>query len=337
MQKTYIHGISYYLPSDELDNEYLASIYEGWNAEKIYSKTGIQSRHIAKKDEFASDMAEKAVVKLFDEYNIDPKSIDFIMLCTQSPDYFLPTTACVLQHKLGLPTACGALDFNLGCSGFVYGLALAKSLAVSGIGSNILLITSETYSKFIHPMDKSVRTIFGDGAAAVLVKGYEGEEKIGQFVLGTDGSGAENLIVPAGAMRYPKTQDTEIEYQDESGNTRTKSNLYMNGPEIFNFTIDVVPNLVNDILQKNNISLEDIDLFVFHQANKYILNYLRTKTKIPKDKFYINLEYTGNTVSSSIPIALKSALAEGKIKDGGSIMVVGFGVGYSWGGTVIKI
>ncbi len=163
---SYIKAISYYLPTDYLDNFNLSSIFPDWTAEKISDKVGIKKRHIAAADETAADLAEKSALKLFKEHCIDPSSIDFLLLCTQSPDYFLPTTACVLQNKLGLSTSIGALDFNLGCSGFVYGLSIAKGLISAGIAKNVLLITSETYSKHIHPLDKKNRTIFGDAAAA---------------------------------------------------------------------------------------------------------------------------------------------------------------------------
>ena len=213
--QSYIKAISYYLPSRFLDNKELAEIFPEWSAEKISDKVGIKKRYIASETETAADMAECAILKLFHEHFIDPNEIDFLLLCTQSPDYFLPTTACVLQYKLGLPTTIGALDFNLGCSGFVYGLSIAKGLISAGIGKNILLVTSETYSKHIHPRDKKNRTIFGDAAAATLVS-IDGFAEINDFILGTDGRGAENLIVKNGAFRN-KTNLSDIGW-DSSGN-----------------------------------------------------------------------------------------------------------------------
>jgi 3-oxoacyl-[acyl-carrier-protein] synthase-3 len=238
---------------------------------------------------------------------------------------------------LCLPTTCGAFDFNLGCSGFVYGLAIAKGLIAGGMAKNVLLLTVETYSKYIHPKDKSVRTIFGDGAAATLIT-HEGSDtfKIGEFVFGTDGKGAKNLIVPAGAMAMPKTEETSKETIDEQGNVRSLNNLYMNGPEIFNFTLDTVPDTVKSLLEKEKLAMDDIDLFVFHQANKFMLDSLRDKIGIPEEKFYVNMEDKGNTVSATIPIAIKDALDEGKIKRGDKLMLVGFGVGYSWAGCIVE-
>ena len=318
---TKIKAISYYLPESILDNKEINNNFPEWSIDKISSKTGIYKRHIAAKDEFTSDMAVKAALKLFNEYDISPSEIDFILLCTQSPDHFLPTTACLIQNRLNIPTTAGALDFNLGCSGYIYGLALAKGLVNSKIAKNILLITSETYSKFIHPNDKSNRTIFGDGASATLIS-TDGFADILDFELGTDGSGGENLIVKNGACKYPTSNSID-------------DNLYMNGPEIFNFTSKSVPSLVEFTLNKNNLLLEDINMFVFHQANKYMLNFLRKKIGISEDRFYINLEEYGNTVSSTIPIALKEAMNENKLN--GNVMLTGFGVGYSWGSCVLKI
>ncbi len=333
MKQAFLKSISYYLPKQELTNEELVREFPEWTVEKVASKVGINLRHIAAKDETSGDMAEQAALNLFAEWRIDSQDIDFVMLCTQSPDYFLPTTACVLQHRLNIPTSAGAIDFNLGCSGYVYGLALAKGLIVSGIAKNLLLLTSETYSKYIHPTDKGNRTIFGDAAAATLVS-TEGFAEIGEFSLGTDGKGAENLIVKTGGMRHHKAVG-KLGF-DESGALCSPDFLYMNGSEIFSFTQENVPFLVADTLLKNNYLKTDIDLFVFHQANKFMLNFLRKKLEIKEDKFYIYMSQTGNTVSSTIPIALKEAMTDNSIKAGNKILLAGFGVGYSWGGVTLN-
>ena len=333
--KAYIKAIEIVLPEAVLGNEELAAQYPGWTADKIQSKTGIVQRHIARPDECSSDLAVAAAHKLFSSGVCQPAQVDYVLLCTQSPDYFLPTTACLLQDRLGLPTHCGALDFNLGCSGFVYGLGLAKGLLETGQARNILLFTAETYSKFIHPADKSVRTLFGDAGAVTLVSAVESsEELIGSLVFGTDGSGAKNLIVPTGGMRHRDTSASEL-IEDESGNARAINNLYMNGPEIFNFTLRAVPDTVARLLAQSGRSLEDIDLFVFHQANQYMLEHLRKKLKVPIEKFCISMSHSGNTVSSTIPIALKQAQQTGILLPGQVVMVVGFGVGYSWAGAIV--
>lgn len=307
-----IKAIEYYLPEKVLTNESLAHDFPEWPAEKIFEKTGISKRHIVTTNEKASDLAYQAACKLFNSQVCKPRDIDFLLLCTQSPDYVLPTTACLLQNRLGLSTSCGALDFNLGCSGYVYGLSLAKGLIESGQAKNVLLITAETYSKYIKPDNKSVRTIFGDAAAATLIQREQAKTPfISPIVFGTDGNGADNLIV-------------------------RDNDLYMNGPEIFTFTLKSVPAIVSKLLHDMKQALNDIDLFIFHQANEYILEYLRKKLGISKDKFYIFIKDVGNTVSATIPIAMKNAILEGKIKTNDLIMLVGFGVGYSWGGTIIR-
>jgi 3-oxoacyl-[acyl-carrier-protein] synthase-3 len=326
--KAYIKNISYYLPEQVLSNELINNDFPEWDINKISSKTGINSRHISASDEFASDMAIKAANKLFEEHTIDRQEVDFLLYCTQSPDYFLPTTACIIQDKLGLKTNIGALDFNLGCSGFVYGLSLAKGLIAGGMATNVLLITSETYSKFIHTKDKSNKTIFGDAAAATLISLDEGIVSIGDFVFGTDGRGAQNLIVKNGGIRNSIKKGIDV--MDEYGNVKNDNNLYMNGTEIFNFTSDSIPALTQSILQKTNTSMDNIDLFIFHQANKYMLNHLRKKIGIPEEKFFISMENCGNTVSSTIPIALYDAIAQGKFKTVRNCVIEGFGVGYSW-------
>jgi 3-oxoacyl-[acyl-carrier-protein] synthase III len=327
--KAKIKAISYYLPEKILSNELINDAFPEWDIEKISSKTGINERHISANDEFSSDMAVKVAEKLFLEHNINKSDIDFLLFCTQSPDYFLPTSACIIQDRLGLNTGIGALDFNLGCSGFVYGLSLAKGLIAGGMAKNVLLITSETYTKFIHPSDKSNKTIFGDAAAATLISNEDGFCTIGDFIFGTDGKGAENLIVKQGGMRYPVSKENE-NIIDEYGNVRNDKNLFMHGTEIFNFTSESVPKLVHAILEKSNLTTEKVDLFVFHQANKYMLNHLRKKINIPEDKFFISMEHCGNTVSSTIPIALFEAQKKEKFVNAENIILAGFGVGYSW-------
>jgi len=303
--------IAYCLPNAVLTNNQLSEIYPEWPAEKILAKTGITSRHVTSKEETSLDLAERAAKSLFDSYCVNVEDIDFLLLCTQSAEYKLPSSACLLQNRLGLLTTAGALAFDHGCSGFVYGLSLAKGLILGGMASNVLLVTSETYTKYIAPEDKSTRTIFGDGAAAVLID--EGvAAKIGAFSFGTDGAGSEKLIVRDGK-------------------------LFMDGPEIFNFTLDIVPKTMENVLQKNGLTRDDIDLYVFHQANKFMLDTIRKVNGLPRDKFYVNMDTTGNTVSSTIPIALKQLDEAGRLKPGMKVMLMGFGVGLSWGATVIGI
>ena len=331
--KVYIKALSYYLPERIVTYAELLKDFPEWSVDKVTAKVGVTSRHLAADNETAGDLAEKAARRLFEEYGISPSEIDFLLLCTQSPDYFLPSTACLLQHRLGIPVTSGAFDYNLGCSGCIYGLAVAKGLVSAGIARNVLLLTAETYSKYLHPSDKSNRSIFGDGAAACLIS-TDGFAEIGDFVCGTDGSGAENLIVKTGASKQRKP--TGIFKEDEEGHTWYDDYLYMNGGAIFNFTLETVPVLVRQLLDKSGSQKEEIDYFIFHQANKFMLNTIRKVCVLPKEKFYVSLENTGNTVSSTVLIGLKDCLLNGTIKAGMQVVVAGFGVGLSWGGTILK-
>lgn len=321
-----ISKIEYYLPEIILTNKQLEEKFPDWSSAKIEEKVGIRQRHIAGENETVLDLAVQSSEKLFKNY--DRSKVDFILFCTQSPDYFLPTTACLLQDRLHLRKNIGALDFNLGCSGFVYGLAIATGLLQSKIAKSILLVTSETYSKHLNIEDKANRSIFGDASASTIVELAENSAEM-KFVLGTDGSGAENLIVKKGAFKK--------DYEINDNNLFQPENLYMNGPEIFNFTIENIPGLIKDTLAENETTLEEIDYFIFHQANSFMLNYLRKKIKISAEKFYINMSETGNTVSATIPIALKDAFDQKLIKEGDKVLIAGFGVGYSMAATIITI
>ncbi len=333
-----IRAIKSFLPEGKLTNEQLAAEFGDWHAGQILSKTGVAVRGVAGANETASDLGVAAGERLFASGACAPEELDFLLFCTQSPDYFTPTSACVMQDRLGLKTSCGAIDFNQGCSGYVYGLALAKSLIEAGTASKVLLITADTYTKFINRRDRSIRTLFGDGAAATLVTSIEAEsEMIGPLVLGTDGRGANEIIVPAGGLRCRPTAETAIEKEDDAGNWRSAQNLYMNGADVFSFALRTVPPAVEQLLQKSGLTLDQVDFFVLHQANKFILERLRGKMKIPPEKFWIDMENCGNTVSSTIPIALESALEQQRVKTGDRVALVGFGVGYSWGAAMIQI
>lgn len=327
--KAYIKDIAYYLPQEVLTNEQIAHEFPEWSAEKVANKVGITERHIAAADETATDMAYQAAEQLFAQ-GVERTSIDFVLLCTQSGDYFLPSSACILQDRLGLSKNCGAFDFNLGCSGYEYGLAIAKGFIMANVAKNVLLLTAETYTKYLHAHDKGNRTIFGDGASATLVS-TDGFAEIGDVVVGTDGSGAENLIVRSlGARNKNLLNDAQL---DEDGNIVSGDHLYMHGGNVFNFTADVVPDMVEKLLKKSGLQQDDVNLWVFHQANKYMINYLRKLLDIDKEKFYIYMEKVGNTVSSTIPIALCEARKEDRLH--GHVLLAGFGVGLSWGGVML--
>ena len=322
MTDAYIRAIEYYLPEKVLTNNELESLFPEWTSEKIFAKLGIERRHISGSDESASDMAVKAAEKLFSRNEfIRREDIDFILFCTQSPDYKLPSSACIIQDRLGIPKNCGAFDFDLGCSGYIYGLALAKGLILSGTAKNILFLTGETYTKYLAEDDKSCRTLFGDGASASVISS-EGSDlslssagiRIGEFVLGTDGRGAKDLIV--------KTR---------SGGGGT---IFMDGGNIFAFTLSVVPGLVRDVIAKNSVESESVSMYLMHQANRFMLESLRRKMKIPQEKFFMDIR-EGNTVSNTVPIALKTALDAKRITPGSVVIAAGFGVGLSWGGCAL--
>ena len=327
---SYIAGIEYHLPKAVLSTETLSTMFPAWSVEALDDKLGVRERHIASDQECASDLAVAAASKLFQSGICSAADINYILLCTQSPDYVLPTTACSLQDRLGISRNTGAIDFNLGCSGFVYGLGLSEGLISSRQANTVLLITAETYSKYISPTDRNSRTIFGDGAAATLIRARRGNcPAIGPFVYGTDGAGSDHLIVRNSGARKCSL-DPLIESASGS------KVLTMKGPEVFQFAMDTVPNAVRALLGQAELTLDRIDMFVFHQANAYLLEQLRQTLNIPKERFLISIRDSANTVSSTIPIALRNAMSEGRVHDGDNVMVVGFGVGYSWAATIVR-
>lgn len=331
-----IRDIAIYVPDKILDNHMLANIYPGWSPEKIYEKTGILERRIAADGETAADMGRKAAEQLFEQGVVAREEVDFLIFCTQAPDYILPTSACIMQHALGLQKSVGALDINLGCSGFVYALSLANGLIQSGAARCVLIITADTYSKFIHPLDKSVRTLFGDAAVATaVVADVDTEHTIGPFVFGTDGSGAQSLMVESGGSRIPRSAETAIESEDSSGNTRSRDNLFMDGAAVMAFTLREVPLAVARLRALSGVDVDDVDYYVLHQANRFMLDALRKKLGLPKEKMPMFIELVGNTVSSTIPLLLHDKLKSGELA-GRRIMLVGFGVGLSWAACMLN-
>lgn len=291
-----------------------------WDIEKIKEKTGINKIHLTDENETAVDLGVRVLDKFFQDYSFDREQIDSIILVTQSPDYALPTSACIIQHRAGLRKNILAFDINLGCSGFVNALSVVDSLIQNNVVKNCALICSETYSKYIDKSNRTCSTIFSDAAAITLVE-KGGNTSVGPFKFGVDGSGAKNLIVEGSGSRI---------------SLNNNQNLYMNGSEILMFTLGQIPKLINNFLQKNQISLKEIDLFFFHQASKTVLDSLKKKLSIPDEKFIYNLGDIGNTVSSTIPISIKIALKNKQLNVGDKILIIGFGVGYSSGIGLIE-
>jgi 3-oxoacyl-[acyl-carrier-protein] synthase-3 len=320
-----IGPIAFHLPETVEDNDLLQGLFPKWDMDLIYKKTGVRARHIAAPGETAADLAVRAVERLFQEHDIDRNSIDFLLFCTQSPDYPLPTTACLLQDRLKLRTSIGALDFNLGCSGFVYGLSMADGLIRSGAAERILLVTAETYSKYIHPTDRSLRTIFGDGAAATLIEAAE-QPSLGGFVFGTDGRGADTLMVTEGGAR-PAADALRPRKRK-----RWPSALVMDGPEIVKFTLEVVPAMISRVLEQSKWTGDDVELYLMHQATYFMLEHLRVRLNLAEEQMPLALQEYGNTVSSTLPLLMHDLRAAGRLRPGTQTLLIGFGVGLSWAG-----
>lgn len=329
-----IAAIATHLPDRVLANDELAALYPAWPADKILDKTGIRERRVAAEGETAGDLAFQAATKLFASGAVAREDVDFLILCTQAPDYLLPTTACLLQDRLGLGRHVGALDVNLGCSGFVYGLALASGLIAAGAARRVLLLTADTYSKFIHEGDKSVRTLFGDGAAATLIAQSDGAS-IGPFAFGTDGAGGKDLIVEVGGFRNPCGVDTRRAVEDAQGNIRSREHLFMHGANVMNFSLREVPRTFARLLEASGLQAADVDHVVLHQANKFMLDALQRKLGLAAEKVPRRYEDIGNTVSSTIPFVLADLKKNGQMAAGTRIMLLGFGVGLSWAGACV--
>ena len=327
-----IGPISVHLPERIESNADLQADNPRWAMDLIASKTGIYNRHIAAEDETSADLGVAACEKLFSKYDVDPASIDFLLFCTQTPDFALPTTACLMQHRLGLRTDCGALDFNLGCSAYPYGLSIADGLIQTGVAKRILFVTAETYSKFIDKNDRSIRTIFGDGAAATLVESHE-EPSLSGFKFGTDGSGANMLcVMPNAVGGFRKT----IQPFQPQRKRRWKSELFMDGPRLINFTLAEIPKLIDQILESADSTKEDLDQYLVHQATFKMLDLLRQTLKVDESQIPIELADVGNTVSSTIPILINQLREQNRLTRDRKNILIGFGVGLSWSGCVWK-
>jgi len=329
-------ALDYYLPERVVTNDELAACFPGQNAQQMLRSSGVAQRHIAAAGEAPSDMAWQAAQRLFQQfyqYGLEPTEyIDGLLYCSEIPDCRAPMTAILLHGRLGLRSDCLALDIPAGCTGFMNGLLLAKSLISSKQLRHVLLLTAEATSWVVPEDDLALRMIFADGAAAALISASP-KDGIGEFIFGVDSSGAGALGVPDSGARQPLNQV----FLNENGEISMPfGHLQMNGQEVLRFSLREVPVLMQKVLEKNNLEKEDIDIFVFHQASGFVLNALQKKCAIPEEKFFRCIESTGNTVSSTLPISLARALSEGKIKSGSRVMLLGFGVGFAWSGTVIE-
>lgn len=330
--EAYIKDIQFYVPEISVSDAELKERFPDHDVERTSNVIGVHNRFISPPDFTSRNLAELAAEKLFTRGKITKEEIDFLILVTQTPDYKQPSTACIIQNDLGLRNNIGAFDVNLGCSGFMYGLSMGKSLIESGMCRNVLVLTAETSTRNLHPQDAGSFLMFGDAGTACVVSS-EGLCRIGNYEFGTDGSGYDKLIIKTGGYKYPeKINDAHF---DELGNIISSDHASMDGNEVFVFTIKAVPKLVRNSLAKNDMDIQDVDLFIFHQANAFILEFLRKKIKIDKDKFFVDMEKYGNTSSCTIPICLVDAIEQGKIKTGSKVSISAFGIGYSWAGTVL--
>ncbi len=329
-----IKSIDYYLPDKILTNKDLQKENPKWDMNKVISKSGVHKRHIARKGETAYNLSKKACDKLFQKNNIN--TIDGIIYCTQSPDYIMPANSFLLQKYLELSDNIFAYDYNHACAGYIYGLSMASAFILSGMAKELLLVTADTYSKYINRRDRSSRVLFGDGAAVTIVKKSDDIRGIIDIELASSGKNYNLFYIPAGGMRMPKSSETSKEYEDGGGNIRSKENIYMDGMKVWSFINSNVPKQIEKILKRNNLKKSDIDLFIFHQASQMTIDTLVKILRLDKEKVFINISNIGNTVSASIPIAIKDAIYQGKIIRGHKVLLSGFGVGMSYGTILME-
>jgi 3-oxoacyl-[acyl-carrier-protein] synthase-3 len=304
-------------------------------ARKLCTTIGVSERRIAPATLLASDLCLAAAESLLAKLGWSRDSIDALILVTQGPDYLLPATACLLQHRLGLPTHCAAFDIDLGCSGWVYGTWIAAQLLAGSDGKRALLLAGDVSTRLLHPDDRATRPLFGDAGTATAL---ERDADAGPLfaVVGTDGGGGKHISIKAGGLRHnlvPALLRTAAENEE----LHREAHLHLNGPEVFSFTLRAVPALLRDALDHAGLTLEAIDMCVMHQANKFILEHLRKKTGIPADKFLIDMDRFGNTSSASIPLALCHGMGSVLAEERRKLLMVGFGVGWSWGSLIADI
>lgn len=333
-QNIQIKAIACYLPEQVITNEDLARENPAWDMERVSAQSGVFSRHIAREDETALDLAVGACEKLFSSGIVSKNEIDGIIFCTQSPDYVVPSNAFLLHEHFELSEKVIAFDYNLACSGYIYGLAIAQGFISLKIARNILLINADTYSKYIDPQDRTTRVLFGDGAAVSLITQAESDRGILDFAFGTSGKDFDKFYIPAGACRSPILTPSGSEGYDQRGRLSMGS-IRMDGRGVWSFVNASVPPQILELLSKHHLSVKDIDLFVFHQASKLTLDSLADILEIQPDKMFVNLEKIGNTVSASIPIALKAAMEQEKIVPGNKVLLSGFGAGFSIASAII--
>lgn len=334
IQRVKIAGIASAVPGEAQGVE-RGSLIPAEELAKVVEKTGVKRRHLVNAEVCSSDLCLAAAEKLLGELEWSRDSVDLLVFVSQTPDFHLPATSCVLHGKLGLAKSCAAFDVALGCSGYVYGLHVAATLVASGAYGRALLLAGDTISKVVAPEDRSVAYVFGDAGSATALEFSEAAPALG-FDLGTDGTGVEHLQIPAGGFRHRSTAATAALQEREAGNRRADEHLFMNGAEVFNFTIREVPPLVKRVTERVGWNVSDVDCWVMHQANRFMLEYLAKRMKLPADRVALALEDYGNTSCASIPLALSHRFSGGAVKPSRCVLA-GFGVGFSWAGATVSL
>lgn len=332
-----ITGICSAVPSKIIDNLSYTDYFKPEDVKEIVSKTGILERRFAPEGMCASDLCFAAANRLLDDMKVNREEIDLVIFISQTPDYRMPATSVILQHRLGLSSTTAAFDMNLGCSAFVYGLSVIYSFMMQGNFRKALLLDGETRSRIYSPKDRQTAFLFGDGGVAALI---EKSPNFGDswFSLNSDGSRESLIKVDAGGYRNPSSASTLTErVVDEFGNIRSDEHGYMNGADVFNFVLREIPKDINALLNYSKKSMDDFDYFVFHQANAYMNSYLAKKLKIPVQKAPSSVEKFGNTSSVSIPLTITTVLKNEISSKNTSLFLCGFGVGMSWASAIINM
>lgn len=326
-----ISAMTYCLPTHVVDNAELANRFGDKAIASIVKMAGVQERRTVVEGQTASDLAYCAATRLMEARGIQASEIDLLIFVSQTPDYQLPATACVMHQRLGLAETCACFDLTLGCSAFPYAASVASSMVECGRFKKALVMNAEAISTLIHPQDRGLIPLHGDAAVVSLIEPCPQQEGFLWFELGTDGTGHSHLMVPASGARVPRSEGTRQEITDESGIVRTQEHLYMNGPAVFHFSLHKVPDAIKAALDKHQMSIEDFDLVLLHQANRTMVDMIYKALKVPAEKRFYFMEKVGNTSGASSPMLMAEAWRQGILKPGQKVLLAAFGVGLSWG------
>lgn len=330
-----VRGVASAVPANVRTLADDAKVFGQQEIERISQNIGVRQRHVvASEKTCASDLCHAAANRLLDELGWERDSIEALILVTQTPDYFMPATSCSLQHRLGLSKRCASFDINQSCAGYVYGLWIASSLTRQC--KRVLLLVGDTISRVVSPQDRTVTSLFGDAGTATALEQDETAPPMA-FELGSDGSGACYLTVPAGAFRVPSSAATRERIERDGGNLRAEADLFMDGAEVFTFALREAPGMIQRTLAAAGRAPDEIDAFVLHQANRFMIQQLTKRLRIPAEKAPLGLTEYGNTSSASIPLALTTELRDKITQNEQRLLIGGFGAGFAWGGAVLSL